>query len=202
MNRFVALDFETSGLDTKRHAPVTLGVAMFDHGKVVREKEWTFAPPVDKHGKVSREYDLCALEISGVTWKQIKAGQPVADVMQELASFIGGDSALPVVAFNAPFDFGWYSLCLYLGGSWSFAERRFKTFRPPLVGPWHCAQLMSASTLEIERYNLDTVCAHFGLARTGEHHGALEDAKLAGEVYLRLVEPAKASAGLGKDGDQ
>lgn len=187
--KFLALDFETSGLDQKRHAPVTLGVAYFDGNQFTYQREWTFKPPVYKD-KVSREYDVLALQISGKTWKDINSGQPIAGVMAELKgdAIKHGFTDAMVVAFNAPFDFAWYSECLFLGGSWNQALRKFETFTPPLVGPWQCARLMAvAKNLGLDSYSLDAVAAHFGLSRSGEEHGALEDALLAGKVFLELA---------------
>jgi len=194
--RFLTLDFETSGLDHKTHAPVSLGVALMEGSDVVDSKEWLLAPPTDKNGKITREYAVNALEISSYTWPQIKRdGMPIAAVMAELTGFAAAHNAhgLTVVAFNAPFDLGWYSECLFLSGSWNQHLRRFETFVPPLVGPWQCARLLAVTSgLGLERYDLDTVARHFGLSRSTEKHGALEDAILAGRIYsaLRLEKVA------------
>lgn len=184
--RYLAADYETSGLDASRHAPVTFGLAVMEDGEALRSQEWTFSPPM-KDGKITREYDVCALKISGTTWKQIEAGKPISTVMGEVADFVGDDRSLMVAAFNAPFDFQWFSTCLFLGGSWNQHLRRFETFKPPLIGAWQCVRLMAVHALDLERYDLDTVSAHFGLSRSGEGHGALEDAILAGQIYARLL---------------
>jgi DNA polymerase III epsilon subunit-like protein len=187
--RFLALDFETSGLDPKRHAPVSLGVALFEGGEPVWSNEWTIAPP-SKDGKITREYDVCALEISGVSWVKLKKeGTPIWKVLSDFNVYSEqlGLRDVPVVAFNAPFDFGWYSELLFLGGRWNQSLRRFEGAQPPLCGPWHCARLIACSSLNLERYTLDAVSAHFGLSRSTELHGALEDAVLAGHVYQRLL---------------
>lgn len=192
--RFIALDFETSGLKPSEHAPVTLGVALMDGDAVVDSREWLFAPPM-RDGKITREYSVNALEISGVSWTKIKKeGQKHSDVCRELLAWVREHQAqeLTVVAFNAPFDLAWYSDLLFLGGSWNQAERVFQTFLPPLVGPWQCARLMACADprIQIPRYDLDGVAAHFGLSRDTSKHGALEDAILAGKIYARLTQGA------------
>lgn len=197
--KILALDYETSGLDPQTHAPVTLGVAVMEGDEILAQAEWLFAPPTDKNGKINRAYDVTALEINGVSWTRIKRdGLPISAVMAALGKFAIEHKAtsLPVVAFNAPFDFAWYSTCLFLGGSWNQHRRCFETFKPPLIGPWQCARLMACDSLRLDGYSLDAVCAHFELARTGETHGALEDAVLAGRVFHRLSEAnaARASA--------
>jgi len=44
--RFLSLDFETSGLDSRRHFPVSLAVALMDGEEVVDSREWTIKPPL------------------------------------------------------------------------------------------------------------------------------------------------------------
>lgn len=193
--KFVAIDYESSGLDPKRHAPVTLGVALMDGFDVLASQEWRFSPPTNKDGKVTREYDAFALEISGSSLEQLREGQTVAVVMRELEEWaVRHDCASSlVVAFNAPFDFSFYSECLFLGGSWNQRTRSFQTFKPPLTGPWQCARMMAARQLSLEKYSLDAVAAHFGLERSGETHGALEDAILAGKVFTLLYPMGRAT---------
>ena len=59
--KFLALDFETGGLDPQRHGAVTLGVAAFDGGEAVDSHQWLIKPPTKKDGKVCVEYDLNAM---------------------------------------------------------------------------------------------------------------------------------------------
>lgn len=195
--RFIALDFETSHLQPSVGAPVTLGVALMDGEDVIDRQEWLFAPPT-KNGKVTRAYDVVALEISGTSWTRIKKnGMEHSAVLRELQDFTmrHGATFLPVVAFNAPFDFSWYSELLFLGGSWNQHERRFETFLPPLAGPWQCARLQAVHALPgLGSYSLDAVCAELGLSRSGDTHGALEDAILAGRVLSRIEQMAAKKA--------
>ena len=187
--KFVALDYETSGLDPKRHAPVSLGVAVFEDGVVTHSKEWVIAPPM-KDGRVTREYDVFALQVSGLTLKALNSGQPIAEVMKELVRFAGEHQVQEslVVAFNAPFDYSFYSECLFMGGSWNQRERRFETFKPPLSGPWQCARMLCVHALDLDKYNLDSCAGHYGLQRDTDKHGALEDAILAGKIYHLLTD--------------
>lgn len=187
---FLSLDYETSHLDSNVGAPVSIGVALFDEdGDVVDTFHRIFSPPM-KDGKITRCYDIVALQISGITWKQILAGDPIAKVMGELAEWANDHDAkhMPVVAFNAPFDYAWFSACMFLGGSWNQHLRKFEGFKPPLLGTWQCARMLAVDQLELDRYDLNGVAAHFGLSRDGEKHGAAEDAILAGKVYHRLTQ--------------
>lgn len=188
--KYIALDFETSGLKPGEHAPVSLGVALMEGVDVIDSREWLLATPTDKNGRVNRAYDVVALEISGASWTKIKReGVPHAKVCKDLLDFSCEHGAihLPVVAFNAPFDFAWYSDLLFLGGSWNQHARKFETFLPPFAGPWQCARLLAVHAAPgLDAYNLDTVAAHYGLSRSTEKHGALEDAILAGKVFASI----------------
>lgn len=189
--RFLALDFETGGLDPKRHAPVSLGLASFQHGSFVQGKEWLIAPQKDKNGRIVKEYDACALEISRANWSKIKSeGKPADMVLKEVSAFMrdtGHDPTDTVVAFNAPFDYAFWHELVFSAGGWNQHTRQFDQFVSPLVGPWHCARVLAMWNLKLDRWNLDTVAAHFGFARETEAHGALEDAILAGRIYNSLT---------------
>ena len=107
---------------------------------------------------------------------------------KDLTTFVydHADPSDMVVAFNAPFDFAFYSEALFMGGSWNQRAKKFETFRPPMTGPWQCARLACFHKISVDKYDLDTCSAHFGLSRSSDRHGALEDAILAGKLYLAL----------------
>jgi len=194
--RIIAADFETSGLDPKRNFPVSIGIALMDGGDVVDAYSSIISPPRGKDGKVTREYNVEALMISGITWKQIQEGSPAASVLADLRRFADthGCHGAPVVAFNAPFDLAFYSELLFASGAWDQHLRRFVGAVPPLYGPWHCARMIAANQVTLENYRLDTVAEHFGFSRTTDTHGALDDAILAGKVFHRLTEKQAVAA--------
>lgn len=185
--RFLALDFETSGLDPKRHAPVSLGVALFQDGHPDAQEEWLFQPPRDRTGRIGREYDVCALEVSGKTWTQLKReGAPHQEVCRALQEWAAKNNCreATIVAFNAPFDLAFYGELLFLAGAYNRQERRFRPHPPPLVGPWHCARLLAIENVpNLAKHDLETVARHFNLQRTTPRHSAQEDAILAGWIY-------------------
>jgi DNA polymerase III epsilon subunit-like protein len=189
MSRFLALDFETSGTDPRRHAPVSLGVALMEGPEVLDSREWIIAPPKHyKTGRVEREYDVFALKVSGLTLAQIERGLTAIQVCGQLADWSrsNGSKDLAVVAFNASFDLSFYSDLLFLGGRYDTPSRAFKPFTPPLTGPWQCARMIAQTSVDLPKYDLDTVANHFGFERSTDKHGALEDAILAGRVYAAL----------------
>jgi DNA polymerase III epsilon subunit-like protein len=192
----LSLDFETSGTDHNRNAPVSLGVALMEDGEVLESKEWVIAPPRHyKTGKITREYNIVALQVSRYTWPQIIKGTEIRQVCIELLEWSRAHEAtmLPVVAFKADFDMGWYSELLFLGGSMNFNTKQYELFTPPFVGPWQCANLLARRCLELDNYQLDTVAKHFGFPGQGEKHNALDDAILAGRIYHELTKPKEGT---------
>jgi len=198
VNRFIALDFETSGLDPKRHFPVSLGIAIFQDGEPIGASEWMIAPPT-KDGRITREYDVCALEVSGTSWTKLKKeGMRPVEVLQEINRMIANNAGPmdTVVAFNASFDFSFWSELVFSAGSWNQHERRFEQFVTNIVGPWQCARSLAMYKLggyALPKWNLDSVASYFGFSRESEKHGALEDAILAGRIYNALTEGQRNS---------
>lgn len=190
---FVALDFETGGLDPKRHWPVSLAIAVFNPASpepVVLERDWIIAPPLNKDGKPTREYDICAMQINGMKWKDILGGTPAKVVLNDIREIAAreGLSGMPVIAHNAAFDLAFYSELCHAAGEWNNHTRSWEAAIPPLVGPWQCTKMLAQMQLPtLPNHKLDTVAAHFGLSRTSEIHGAREDAKLAGQIYARMI---------------
>ena len=184
--KFIAVDFETSGLEASRHAPVSLTLALFEGGEVTECREF-------KIGRIARrEYDVCALQISGTTWPEICKAPSIKEVMQHVSVWVALQRAeyLPIVAFNAAFDHAWYRECLFLAGAWEvrYPDKRYRTFFPPLRGGWFCPMTWAQATLpHLPDYKLDTVAAHFGLARESDRHGAAEDAILCGKVAVQIA---------------
>jgi len=187
----VALDFETSNTKPGVGAPVQLGVAVMEGQDVKDTLEVVLAPPrhwKDKE-KITREYDVVALQVSGISWKAILGGFPMAQGCNMLRALVERHEAQQalVVAYNAPFDLAWYADLLMLGGDWDPKTKgKWDTQQSPLLGPWQCVLMLARARLDLPDYKLDTVAKHYDLARTGDTHSALEDAILAGRIYDRL----------------
>ena len=190
MNRFLALDFETGGLDPRRNAPASIGCCLFTDGQPGPTFETLIGPTYHwKTGKLEREYTVNALQVSGITWKQLLEAPKPALVVTALESWMQDHEIGPVttVAFNANFDLSFYSELLNLAGGWHPTERgKWIQPTPPIHGPWQCAMIAARRSLKLAEYSLDSVAAHYGLMRTGDKHGALEDAILAGQIWTRL----------------
>lgn len=190
--RFLALDFEGSGTDPQENAPVTLGAAVFDGETVAAQKEWLIAPPTHyaDPSKVTRCYDERARMIHGYSLERLMdEGEPIKSVCLSFAYFVQehGMENRPIVAYNAAYDMPMMSTLMFLGGEYDRYERKYRPFPIPVSGPWQCVYQLAQRRLgtDVDDFKLDTVAARFDLARSGMH-GALEDAILAGRVFLAI----------------
>lgn len=188
--KIVAVDFETSGLDVNRNAPVSIGMAIMDGDEVLAEFESLF-------GRMTKKaYEIEAMEIHGISWKQIKEGPEVNQVFIEVQKWIKDNDAeyIPVVSHNAKFDCQFWDHLAMMCGSFQgkYPNGRFVRERENLKGPWYCTMRMCDRLRFDESViidsKLDTVAAHFGLSRVSDKHGALEDAILCGRIFHRLME--------------
>lgn len=194
--KILALDIETSGLNPDTHAPVQIGLAVMLGDEVIA----TYETILGEFPK--REYSVKALSISGITWKQIQAGVPVVDVFKDLERWIAENEAceLPIVSHNAKFDQVFWDVLALSCGAWvgKWPDKKFVKEKELLRGPWICTMRM-ADPLRSERSlipdcKLDSVAAHFGLSRSTDIHGSLEDAVLAGKIYHRLAHQVSKAA--------
>jgi DNA polymerase-3 subunit epsilon len=128
------------------------------------------------HSLVDPERDVPpdAVAVHGITRERL-AGQPVfAAILPALEAFLRDD---PIVAHNAPFDFGFLDAELARLG------------RPALP------RARMVDTLELARRrfpglpnSLDALCRRYGIDTGGrEKHNALLDVTLLAQVYLELM---------------
>lgn len=186
--RILALDFETGGLDPNRHGAVSLGLAVMEDGALIDSREWLIAPPRKKNGALALEYDMGAMMIHKVSWKRLSdEGRAEIEVLTSLRDFahLHGLTGGMIVSHNAVFDASFLSQMVFRCGAWSYGT--FTAYPEPLQGPWACTRRM-ARDLGLPDSKLDTVAAHFGLARRDSTtHGAQEDAILAGSIYFAMT---------------
>lgn len=185
----LALDYETGGLSPERHAPTNLGVAIMEGLEVVDAAEWVFGRMDNIEPKFKRRsYEIGALEISGTPWKAIKEGKHEREILQAFRKWVDRHKAAHamIVSHNATFDQAFQSDWMFRCGDYDRNVNAYVVPRSPIGGPWACTMRMAQTLLDLPDYKLDTVCAHFGLARSGEFHGATEDCILAGKCYHHL----------------
>ncbi|WP_243728623.1 3'-5' exonuclease [Microbacterium sp. BK668] len=94
-------DLETTGVDVTCDRIVTAHVGILDAaGAVLTARDWLADPGVP--------IPEAAAAIHGITTERARAyGRPARDVIQEVVETLRGilDAGIPVVAYNAPYDF-------------------------------------------------------------------------------------------------
>lgn len=169
--RQIVLDTETTGLEpADGHRIIEIGcVELQDRRMTGENRQWFINP--------EREVDEGAMAIHGIT-NEFLAGKPrFADIVQEFLDFVRGSE---LVIHNAPFDVG-------------FLDAELERLGDHAGRVTDHAEVLD--TLELARRrnpgmknSLDALCKRYEVDNSGRTvHGALLDAELLAEVYLRLT---------------
>ena len=170
MTRLVFLDTETTGLSHESgDRIIEVGcIEMVDRRLTGRSKHFYVNPQRASHDD--------ALKVHGLT-DEFLADKPLfASLVDELAEFLNGAE---VVIHNAPFDVGFMDAELHRLGRAPFRS-------------W-VAKVTDSLTLAREMYpgkanSLDALCRRLEVDNTNRTlHGALLDAGLLAEVYIRMT---------------
>lgn len=93
VDRFLAIDLETTGSDPESDRIIEIGAVLFDAGREVEARSWLTDP--------GRPIPLRFQQLTGIS-REMVAGKPAAeDVMPDLLALAAG---VPVFAHNAAFD--------------------------------------------------------------------------------------------------
>jgi DNA polymerase-3 subunit epsilon len=178
---FVALDFETAGLD--RGTPCGIGLVKFRDGQVVDTYEQLLKP-------VPRDWDpqaqplesffhpMC-VDVHGIRPADVADSPAFWEAWPQLQAFLAG---LPVVAHNAAFDMGVLRASLdYAGEQWPSID-------------YGCTLVWGRRTYDLASYRLPFIAEAAGVQfSSSAHHGALYDADVAGKVLLDIAAKNDAS---------
>ncbi len=173
--RVGVFDLETTGIDVARDRIVTAYVGVLDASGAVRDAhDWLADPGV-------RIPDAAAA-VHGVTTARARAeGRPAAEVVAEVTAALRAlfDAGIPVVAYNAPFDFSLLAHEAARHGVASIADPG--PVIDPLVIDKACDRFRRG------RRTLTAVAAHYAVT-LDDAHEACADAVAAGRVALALAQ--------------
>lgn len=174
----VFLDTETTGIDpSEGHRIIELGATVVEDGMHTGEEFHELLNP-------ERDVDVAATEVHGFTLADLADQPRFEDIVERFVAFISGRE---VFIHNANFDVP------FLDSEFARAQR-----------PERMATLCTVTdTMELAKrvhktgqVNLDTLCNKHGVDRSDrEKHGALLDAQLLAEVYLRMLEASNTLLG-------
>jgi len=175
LTRVAVFDLETTGVDVARDRIVTAYVGVLDEqGAVLEARDWLADPGV--------EIPAPAAAVHGITTERARAEgrdarQVVGEIVEALRALL--DAGIPVVAYNATFD---------------FSLLRAEAVRhgiPPIAAP---APVIDPLVIDKQhdrfrkgKRTLDIVAAHYGVA-LDDAHEASADAIAAGRIALAQTE--------------
>ena len=184
MTRSVLFDTETTGLDPLQGDRV-IEVACLELWRDLPTGE-TFHVFIDPERDIPEE----ATRVHGMTRADLRGKPKFAEVVEGLLAFLHDD---PLIAHNAPFDFG-------------FLDAELARLRRPALGR---ARMVDTLAMAKARFpgapnSLDALCRRFGIDLTERtSHNALLDCRLLADVYVELTGGRQRGlllAGDGQDG--
>jgi DNA polymerase III epsilon subunit family exonuclease len=163
---YLALDFETTGLDPSRERVVEIGAIRFVPGAEGRNAEGgALASLVNPGIRMPRE----VIAIHGITDADVADSPSFAEVAPALSALAAGAY---IVAHNAPFDL-----------SFLRAELARAGLAAPVNPVLDTRLLARAAFPGLSSYRLVDLAARFGID-TGRSHRALDDARTCMELLL------------------
>ncbi|MGA6108609.1 3'-5' exonuclease [Pseudomonas solani] len=166
MDPIAVIDFETTGVTPGDNCRATeIGVVILDQGRIVDRYQslmnaGVWVPPFIE-------------SLTGISNAMVRTAPPAAQVMGEVADFVGD---IPLLAHNASFDQKFWDAELARLG-----RRRRQAFA--------CSLLLSRRLLpEAPNHKLGTLNSWARLPHTGQAHRALADAEMAANLTLFIAE--------------
>ncbi len=158
-NEFIALDFETTGLDRQNDDIIEVGLAHFRDGLLVE----TYSSFV----YTEKEIPQNVRNITGISNDTLEHAPKIDGILHEIAEFIGD---YPLVAHNASFDM-------------AFLMKHLPGIKNSVVDTLILARIL----LPQEHYfSLGKLADAFGITNK-RAHSALYDAIACGELFLKLL---------------
>lgn len=166
MSRVIVVDTETSGLSVRNGGRVIeIGAVAVEDGQVVAE----LSTLINNGAVIS----YSAFRVHGIS-EQMLTGRPTPQEVWPWFLEFAGTS--PLVAHNAPFDR-------------AFVQHELHLLGLPFDNPWHCTVRLSRRKLpRLMNHKLETVYKHLfgGLPEDVQQHRALDDARMAAQVWMEL----------------
>lgn len=169
---FLALDFETTGLDEQKDAILTIGCTVIKHGRIQLKH--------NSHQliKINKEIPEKSIVIHKVTHDRVSQGAHLHNVMQELLKKIAGRVLLVHFAriergfLNAACEqiYG-HKIPVFFVDTFEIERRRLQNIQPEVVP---------------NQLRLFNIRERYGLPRY-HAHSALEDAIATAELFLAQV---------------
>ena len=169
-------DFETSGLDPKRHAILQAAWILERGGKVITEKRFDVMAMYDD--------DLClaALDVNGFTLDRVRRGCGLAQVISTLQADLNGGPAVRPCGHNVQFDISFLFEAAHKSNIFLSGIDFTKIIDTRSIMCWlDYAGIVTG----LPDCKLETVCDHFNIPIVA--HDALEDVRAVRAVLARIM---------------
>jgi DNA polymerase-3 subunit epsilon len=180
---FVAVfDTETGGVDVTKDCIVTAFVGLIETatGNLVEEDSWLVQPNSRIHAE--------ATKVHGITAEHAKAhGLPPKVALAQMNTILTGfsDAGVPIVAFNARFDFSILRFQYLKEFGWLTAKER--AIDPKLVIDPYVIDKALDPFRKGSRI-LTAMAPYYGIPAAANAHDARADCIMAGALALKLLE--------------
>jgi len=180
VERLIVLDTETTGLDVDSgHKIIEIGCIEIIDRNITDNSFHKYINP-------QRLIDEKAYEVHGISNEDLKDKPIFDDIIDEFALYI---SDSPLIIHNAPFDLGFLK-SEYVQSSHD--EASLENSRE-IIDTLKIARKASPG----KRNTLDALCSRYSVDNTDRSlHGALLDAQLLANVYLRMTQGQTLIKGL------
>ena len=170
-NRQIVLDTETTGLDPRQgHKIIEIGCVEMINRRLTGNNYHQFIQP-------DREIDEGAQAVHGISNEFLADKPRFIDVVKDFIEYIDGSE---LIIHNAPFDVGFIDHEF----KWAGAEYGSVASYCSVIDTLVMARKMRPG----KKNNLDVLCKEYEVNNAHrELHGALLDAELLAEVYLRMT---------------
>lgn len=169
METIAVIDFETTGLSPNLGDRATeVAVVLLEKEKVIDR----FQSLMNAGVRIPSYIEA----LTGISNAMIRKAPPVADVMRELADFVG---EAPLVAHNASFD------RKFLDAEWGNIRRQRRQ-------EFACSMLLARRIYQASpNHQLATLVNYLGLPWEGRYHRAMADAEMTAHLFIKIVSDLK-----------
>jgi len=170
--RFVAFDFETTGLDASKDRIVEIGAVGF---RLAKDAEgWKTIPDGEYETLVNPGCPIPpgVSAIHGIDDLAVSAAPCFKDAAAFFFPFIDGSI---LVAHNAPFDLGFLK-----------AEALRAGLENPPNPAWDTVAIAKTAISGLPSYSLKSLSSSFGIGQLAAHRGA-DDARVCMELFIRCI---------------
>ena len=173
---FVSIDFET--LYSQRVSACSIGMVKYRDGKKVNQYYSLIRPPFDYPGKSGQVLTW----VHGISEDDVRNEKTFAELLPEIENFVGG---LPLVAHNASVE----KCCIR--DVCAYYEIETKLDYNNILDTLPLSREAEAKVgIQVEgqgTHSLDAVCSRFNVPVLN-HHNALEDAEMCGNLMVKFRE--------------